>query len=80
MTDIAFDFGEVIVPVEDEDYSQREEDLEYINDFLEDFVEFVETKIPDIVDQFIDLFPARHNYWCKQGYVIIPGGRKYERE
>lgn len=66
------DFGEVIVNGKGSE--QREEDLDYIRDFLEDFVGFAESYVPDIVDEFKEHYKGQYSHWLKHGYSIKIGG------
>jgi hypothetical protein len=68
-----FDFGEIIVDAEEE-RAKREEQLDYIRDYLEEFVEYCESYLPYIAEEFIEKWPSQYKRWKKYGYVIKIGG------
>lgn len=55
----------------------REDKLDYISDHLKDFIEFTETYVSDIVDEFWRLEPWKVRLWRKEGVVL--GGFKEGR-
>ena len=54
--------------------ADREDKLDYIADHLKDFIEFVETYVSDIVDEFWQLEPWKVMIWRQEGVIL--GGNK----
>lgn len=67
MANFVFDAGEVIVSGIDSE--QREEDLEFLNDYFEDFVMFAESYVPDIVEEFKQVNRYSHRRWLEYGFT-----------
>lgn len=51
----------------------REDQLDYCRDFFSKFVEYAESYVPAIVDEFCRLYPWQFKDWEKNGVTI--GGK-----
>ena len=60
-------------PAEKEPEITREDKLEYIEDHLREFVEFAESYVPGIVDEYWDKWPFQRDRWLEFG-VVMGGG------
>ena len=55
--------------------AEREEQLDYCRDYFDDFIEYAETYVPEIVDEFCHEFDWRYKKWLKDGVTVRFGGK-----
>lgn len=61
-------------PAEKEPEITREDRVEYIEDNVREFIEYAESYVPDIVQEFWDQWPHMRRQWLKNGVVM--GGKR----